>query len=381
MTCNELASKAMPRWLGFAALTSLAALSGCATQSTENQAGARTGQATQATRSDDEQLMDQTRSTMADFLRDPDMGWLQRHIGQAKGVLVAPTVVRAGFIFGGAGGRAVLYTRDANTGRWVGPAFYNVALGSVGFQAGVSVSQNVTLVMTRKGIDSLLSPSFKLGVEASVAAGPVGAGAATDITTDFVAFSRSKGIYGGVNLEGGVVSIADNLNDAYYGQAVTPTDILIARNVHGPRNDRLAAELDRATASAPSASAPTASAQSGSAPATYSYNPSAVPPPTPTAAADTSPEPSAAPNGATGPSANSQTIRSAQEALNDRGFNAGAVDGVWGPHTRTAVRNFQKSENLRQTARLDQATLQALGVSSSVAQSQTAQENNGNTPH
>ncbi|HUH94614.1 MAG TPA: YSC84-related protein [Casimicrobiaceae bacterium] len=320
------------------------------------------------------------------------MGWLQRHIGEAKGVLVAPNVVRAGFIFGGAGGRAVLYTRDVSTGRWVGPAFYNVVLGSVGFQAGVSVSQNVTLVMTRKGIDSLLSPSFKLGVEASVAAGPVGAGAATNLMTDFVAFSRSKGIYGGVNLEGGVVSIADNLNGAYYGQPVTPTDILIARNVHGPRNDRLAAELDRATASAPSASAPaasapaasapTASAQGGSAPTTYSYNPSAVPPPTPTAAAETSsPEPSAAESSATGTSANSRTIRSAQQALNDKGFNAGAVDGAWGPHTQAAVRRFQKSEGLRQTARLDQATLQALGVSPSVAQAQTAQENNRNTPH
>ena len=215
------------------------------------------------------------------------MGWLQRDIGQAKGVLIAPNIVRAGFIFGGAGGRAVLYTRDPNTGRWVGPAFYNLVVGSVGFQAGVSVSKDVTLVMTQKGVDSLLSPSVKLGVSASVAADRVGAGAATNVMIDFVAFNRSKGLYGGVNLEGGVISIADNLNQAYYGRAASPTDILIARNVQGPPNDRLAAELDRATAAAPAASAPTASApttaaQAGTPPTTYRYNPGAIPPPTAT---------------------------------------------------------------------------------------------------
>lgn len=252
MTCNERnerASKTTLLWLGFAALTSLAALSGCATQTTEQRTGAQTGQATQATRSDDEALLNASQSTITNFLRDPDMDWLHRHIGQARGVLIAPNVVRAGFIFGGAGGRAVLYTRDPNTGRWVGPAFYNVALASVGFQAGVSVAENVVLVMTQNGVDSLLSPSFKLGAQASVAAGPIGAGAATNITTDFVSFSRARGIYGGVSLGGGVISIADDLNGAFYGRSVRPSDILIARNVPPPRNDRLAAELDRATAS------------------------------------------------------------------------------------------------------------------------------------
>jgi peptidoglycan hydrolase-like protein with peptidoglycan-binding domain len=263
-------------------------------------------------------------------------------------------------------------------GRWIGPAFYNVVVGSVGFQAGVSVSKNVTLVMSQKGIESLLSPSLKLGVQASVAAGPVGAGAATNVMTDFVAFSRSKGIYGGVNLEGGVISIADGLNDAYYGRAVRPTDIFIARNVHGSRNDRLAEELDRATASAPAASAPTASAPMASAetshaPTTYRYHESAIPPPTPTAA-ETSPEPSGAASNATAARASSQTLKSAQQALNDKGFDAGAVDGIWGPHTRAAVSRFQKAEGLQQTARLDQETLQALGVSSSVAQAETRNE-------
>jgi lipid-binding SYLF domain-containing protein len=323
----------------------------------------------QATRSDDEQLLDRSKTTIADFLRDPDMSWLQHHIRQAQGVLIAPSVVRAGFIFGGAGGRAVLYTRDPNSGRWVGPAFYNVVLGSFGFQAGVDVSENVVLVTTRKGVDSLLSPSFKLGVQASVAAGPIGAGAATNIMTDFVSFSRAKGVYAGVSLGGGVVSIADDLNDAYYGRAVTPSDILIARNVHGPRNDQLAAELDRAITGR-----------------MYGYNTPPAPPSQP--AANASP-----PNATTETASmantsgteagntmdmnsDQQTIRSAQQALNEKGFDAGAVDGIAGRHTQAAVRKFQKSKGLDQNGRLDQATLEALGVSTSTAQAENAGESN-----
>src|SRR5438552_16536893 len=148
-------------------------------------------------------------------MRDPDMTWLQQNINRAKAVMIAPELLKAGFIFGGSGGRAVVLARGSN-GRWVGPAFYTVATASVGFQAGVSVSENVTLVMTDKGFNSLLATSVKLGGDASVAAGPIGAGANADITTDFVAFARSKGVYGGLNLDGTVVHVANNWNRAYY---------------------------------------------------------------------------------------------------------------------------------------------------------------------
>ncbi len=137
--------------------------------------------------------MNASETTFANFMRDPDMTWMQRHIGRAKGVLIAPQVVKAGWIFGGAGGRAVLFGRNAQTGTWTGPAFYNVGAASVGFQAGISVSETVTLVMTERGMNSLLATSVKLGGDASVAAGPIGAGANSDVTADFVAFSRVQG--------------------------------------------------------------------------------------------------------------------------------------------------------------------------------------------
>jgi lipid-binding SYLF domain-containing protein len=101
--------------------------------------------------------------------------------------------------------------------------------------------------MTEKGLNSLLATSVKVGGDASIAAGPVGAGANADVTTDFVAFSRSKGVYGGLNLDGTVISVADNWNRAYYGRDIQPPDILVRANAHNPQADRLAAALNRAS--------------------------------------------------------------------------------------------------------------------------------------
>ena len=101
--------------------------------------------------------------------------------------------------------------------------------------------------MTEKGVNSLLADSVKIGGDASVAAGPVGAGARADITTDFVAFSRAKGLYGGLNLDGTVISVANTWNESYYGRGVLPPDILLRASVHNVQSDRLAAALSRAT--------------------------------------------------------------------------------------------------------------------------------------
>jgi lipid-binding SYLF domain-containing protein len=191
-------------------------------------------------------LVNAAEMTFSNFTRDPDMTWLQQHFGNAKAVVIAPKVVKAGWIFGGAGGRAVVFARNTQTGRWVGPAFYNIAAASVGFQAGLSLSETVTLVMTEKGLNSLLSHSVKLGGDASIAAGPIGAGANSDVTTDFVAFSRSKGIYGGLNLEGSVIAVANDWNPSYYGADVLPPDILVRANAHNAQADHLVAMLDRA---------------------------------------------------------------------------------------------------------------------------------------
>jgi len=177
------------------------------------------------------ELVLSANTTLQNFLRDPDMSWLQQNMSRAKGVLIAPEVVKAGFIFGGSGGRALLIVKDRD-GKWQGPAFYTLATGSIGFQAGVSVSEVAMLVMTERAVNALMATSFRLGGDASIAAGPVGAGAKSDLIADFVTFSRSKGIYGGVNLDGTVVMANDEWNSAYYNNArLTPPDILIRPTV------------------------------------------------------------------------------------------------------------------------------------------------------
>ena len=190
-------------------------------------------------------LVADARTTLSNFLRDPDQGWIQDNIGRARAIMIAPQIVKAGFILGGSGGRAVLVARDGRA--WTGPAFYDLATGSVGFQAGVEVSEAVMLVMTEKGLNSLLSTSFKIGGDASIAAGPVGAGAKSTITADLISFTRAKGVYGGVNLDGTVVQANIGWNDAYYGKNnVLPPDILIRKSTTSPKSSQLLADVAKA---------------------------------------------------------------------------------------------------------------------------------------
>ena len=187
-----------------------------------------------------------SETTLSNFLRDPDMSWLQQNIHRAKAVLISPEIVKAGFIFGGSGGRGVVLARDPKSGKWLGPAFYNLATASVGFQAGIAVSEGVALVMTEKGFNSLLATSFKLGGDASVAAGPVGAGAKSDIVADVITFNRSKGVYGGLNFDGTVITASDDWNEKFYGKKVLPPDILVRASVHNKAADRLISQITAA---------------------------------------------------------------------------------------------------------------------------------------
>lgn len=198
--------------------------------------------------SEQQKLVADAEKVLSNFLRDPDMGWLQQNLNRSKALIIAPEILKAGFIFGGSGGRALVVARDPASGKWVGPAFYVLATGSVGFQAGISVSEGVTLVMTTKGFNSLLATSFKMGGDASVAAGPVGAGAKSDIIADLITFNRAKGVYGGLNFDGTVVTAADDWNQAYYGKKVLPPDILVRMSVSNKSADRLLAAVTSATA-------------------------------------------------------------------------------------------------------------------------------------
>lgn len=181
-------------------------------------------------------LVDRARVTFSEFMRDSDYTWLHENVDQARGILIFPQVLKAGFIFGGSGGTGVFVVRDAKTDKWTEPAFYTIGSATFGLQIGGESAEVVMLAMTQKAVDSLLSSSFKLGGDASVALGPMGAGAKASadiprVTSDFVSFAKSKGLYAGLNLEGAVVAVRDSLNKAYYGKNARPTDIIVMKDV------------------------------------------------------------------------------------------------------------------------------------------------------
>ena len=185
-------------------------------------------------------------STLTNFANDPEMIWMHAHIKDAKAVLVSPRIIKAGLIFGGSGGSGVLMVREG--GGWAGPAFYNIAGASFGFQAGAEASEMVALVMSDQALNSLMSISFKLGGDVSVAAGPVGIGASAPVNADMVIFSRSKGLYGGLNIDGSVISTDDTGNKSFYGRAATAVDILIKRNVSSPDSASIQRTMSTVTA-------------------------------------------------------------------------------------------------------------------------------------
>jgi lipid-binding SYLF domain-containing protein len=171
-----------------------------------------------------EKVVNDATKTFNNFVADPNMTWFRDNVKNAKAMMVVPSLLKAGFIFGGSGGTGVVLARDGQV--WRGPSFATAGSVSWGLQAGGSVAEVVMMAMTDKGKDALLSNKFQVGTEVSVAAGPVGAGAQA-ATTDIVQFTRSKGVFGGLSLEGSVIAVRDSLNQAYYGKPATPVDILV----------------------------------------------------------------------------------------------------------------------------------------------------------
>ena len=192
------------------------------------------------------ELVIKANLSFRNFVADPDMTWFRNNIGRARAVFIVPQLLKAGFIFGGSGGSGVLLAKDPKTGKWRYPAFYTMGAASFGFQAGAQASEVVLMVMTEKGLNALLTTSAKLGGDMSVAAGPVGAGASV-ATADVLAFSRTKGVFAGVSVEGSVIKTRDDWNQEYYGKPVNAVDILIRNRVKNPQADPLIRTITNAT--------------------------------------------------------------------------------------------------------------------------------------
>jgi lipid-binding SYLF domain-containing protein len=156
----------------------------------------------------------------------PEKAIPQDLLDKAEAIAVFPDVIKAGFIVGGRGGRGVISRRTGSS--WSAPAFFNLGGGSIGLQIGASSTDFVLLFMNEEALKGLLEDKFEIGGEGSLAAGPIGrsASASTDaqLKAGILSYSRSKGLFAGLELKGVVISPDNNDNQAVYG--IKAQDIL-----------------------------------------------------------------------------------------------------------------------------------------------------------
>jgi len=174
--------------------------------------------------------LDASADTLRDMMRASDKGIPQDLLNKAKCVVVVPGMKKAGFIFGAKYGRGFAVCRRSGGSGWSAPAAMRVEGGSVGFQIGASETDVVLLVMNDGGMRHLLSDKFTIGGEASAAAGPLGrnATAQTDaqLNAEMLSYSRSRGLFAGISLEGATLRQDEEANRELYARDATNREIL-----------------------------------------------------------------------------------------------------------------------------------------------------------
>ena len=175
-----------------------------------------------------QEVVDNATQAIKDMGADPKMAWFRENLMKSKGVVVIPKYGKGGLIIGGAGGRGVAMTRGGRS--WSHPSFVTLSSLTLGVQVGGEGGELMLLIMSKKGFDAILKDKFNLGADASVAAGPATAGAKTPIA-DILVFSRTKGIFGGLTVDGAKLAVKEDWNREYYqNEKVQPVDILVTRN-------------------------------------------------------------------------------------------------------------------------------------------------------
>lgn len=194
-----------------------------------------------------QQLVDKAQLTLEAFAADPQLKESLKDLNkEARALFIVPQFMRGAFIFGGAGGSGVLIARDERTGKWGDPVFYNIGSASFGAQIGADVSEMVLIVRTRKGLEEFYTNDFKLGANAGMATGPVGAGmSAQGLAADIISYARQKGAFAGMAIDGAFVSVSNDSNQAYYGKPVRPTDIIVKKEIGNPKSLQLRAAADK----------------------------------------------------------------------------------------------------------------------------------------
>ena len=185
----------------------------------------------------------------------PESAIPDRLLDEAKAIVVVPDTIKAGFVFGGRRGLGLMSVKTAD-GTWSNPVFVKLAGASFGLQAGVQSADVILVFRSERGLDSIVNGKVTLGADAGVAAGPVGrnAAAATDgqLKAEIWSWSRARGLFAGIALDGAVLSIDNGANSSTYGNAVTPRAVFEGRAPQAPSAAIVAFRdaLEEATASA-----------------------------------------------------------------------------------------------------------------------------------
>ncbi len=170
--------------------------------------------------------INRSNNYLEEIMKIPETSIPSTLLKSCQGIIIMRKY-NAGFIFGVEGGAGIALKRDIKTRKWSAPSFVAGGEASFGLQIGGQLSDAIILIMNKYGVESLLLTKFKLGVGASLAVGPVGRNAEAKIGTNttFLVYSRSKGLYGGLTLEGGFISQEDISNKEFYGRKISVSEI------------------------------------------------------------------------------------------------------------------------------------------------------------
>ena len=205
---------------------------------------------TQETRANDPQKLIEDAAALAkSLLTDPKWSDYRAHFKQAKGIILAPDVIRVGLVVGGSGGQCIVLARKTSVDGWSSPSFCAIGEATIGLQIGFEKLEVMLLIMNDDALARIASGTATLGGEAGMSVGLIGstvesAGTATmDFGVELLAFARGQGLYGGVTLDGGYIGPDKAYNHAYYGRRITARDILYANTVDRTRSEVLLSAL------------------------------------------------------------------------------------------------------------------------------------------
>lgn len=172
----------------------------------------------------------EAKQVMSEIMATPDKSIPEELLAKCKAIAIYPSVLKGGFIIGARFGKGIVLRRNEATGKWGPVAFSTIGGGSWGLQIGAEATDLILVVLNERGLDGLIANKFMLGADASIAAGPVGRSseASTDISlkAGIISYSRSRGLFGGMALDGAVCTTDNFSNSQYYGKPVSSQDVL-----------------------------------------------------------------------------------------------------------------------------------------------------------